>query len=106
MFSFRDNPNTSPKIPALPLTIDSDLFKRRAQSKEAGLNIDCDDYDTLDNNIEDSISNNSLYLDSAVYMVKSELEKKLVIDKLNAAHEYRQKYGCVLSENVYQTHIY
>ncbi|KAI4459399.1 lim domain-containing protein [Holotrichia oblita] len=93
MFSFQSNPNASPDVPPLPLTIQSSLFKRRAQSKETGLDKDDADYDTLPNDIEEDISNSSLYLDSAVYMVRSEFEQKLVMQKLDAAHQYQQRYG-------------
>ncbi|KRT83951.1 hypothetical protein AMK59_762, partial [Oryctes borbonicus] len=94
MLPFQSNPNTSPDIPSLPLTIQSDLFRRRAQSKEADLDRDFADYDTLSNSDEDTVSiQNSLYLDSAVFIVRSELEQKLIIDKSNAAHQYQQKYG-------------
>lgn len=94
MFPVHSNPNTSPDIPSLPLTIESDLYKRRARSKESDLNRDFSDYDTLDN--EEPTSKSSLYLDVADYVVKNELEQKLTIYKLNAAHDYQQKYGLVI----------
>lgn len=103
MFQYSSNPNTSPDIPSIPLIIESNLYKRRAQSKESDLDKDFPDYDTLESNDGDGISKSgsSLYLDSAVYVLRSELERKLALDKFNASYEYGQKYGLVKIKTEY-----